>query len=300
MWRPYGSSKPPYATLHLLSESLMQTNQIRSWTFDSVRFPQGGQISLDLTTGKTSETTNSDLVFRWERLAATTNHDECGKFTICAPQGGVWLWEGERLFAPVEGYEKGVVFFFGADALRTYMKRRRAEFFVTSREGKVYARVFVEMNTENSSLSLRTRVNAFGSRFVDEKGGAYAIGVYGSLSPDYLGPDDPWWIRPVGIRGVGWQVIMPDDRLRAIAPMFPTYFAEHYQTPPGLLAEISMGEARRNRYAARGLASNLAAPPELLRHLKSNSPAWPVGKEVDSTLSTPEDLRQFLIARGCQ
>src|SRR5262249_20651015 len=58
MWRPYGSSKAPYATLHLLSESLMQTNQIRSWTFDSVRFPKGGQISLDLTTGKISETTN--------------------------------------------------------------------------------------------------------------------------------------------------------------------------------------------------------------------------------------------------
>jgi len=153
----------------------------------------------------------ADLVFTWRQLPATTNHGEYGKFTISAPKGGIWLWEQERQFAPAENYETGMVFLFGPESLRAYMKLHRAEMFVKSRNGEVYARIFSQLDTGSSTLSLRGRVNSSSNRYVGSRSDSYAIGVYGSLSPSYLNPGVPWWIAVPPTRG---QVLLSPERER--------------------------------------------------------------------------------------
>lgn len=296
MWRPFAAGPGQQWTLHLVSESLIRQEQIRSLNFESVGFPQNGQLCFDLGKGEISDDGHADIVFLWKRLPATANHGEYGKYVIRAPKGGVWFWEQERLFAPKENYEAGMVFFFSPASLSTYMKKRRAELFVKSREGQIYARVFAQLDTGNSTLSIRARVNDSANRFVDAKADNYRIGVYGSLSPDYLNPGVPWWIPIDPVRG---QVILTPERANSILSgnvskmRHPAYFAGHYQTPPSILAALAGSSLMQDHYVPQALAKNLAAPESVLQQVKTNAAAWKV-KEIEGTLASPEDLKRFL------
>jgi len=296
MWRSFETGPAQQWTLHLVSEALIRQEQIRSLNFGSVSFPANGQLCLDLVKGAISDAEHSDIIFFWQRLPATPNHGEYGKYVIRAPRGGVWFWEQERLFAPKENYEDGMVFFFSPASLNTYMKKRRAEFFVKSRDGQIYARVFAQLDTGNSTLSVRARVNSSGNRFVEAKADNYKLGVYGSLSPDYLNPGVPWWIPIDPVKG---QVILTPARANSILSgnvsqmRFPAYFAGHYQTPPIILAALADSSLMQDHYVPQALAKNLAAPESVLERLKTNAAAWKV-KEIDGTLATPEDLKQYL------
>ncbi len=298
MWRPFEAGPAQQWTLHLVSESLIRQEQIRNLNFESASFPQDGQLCFDLAKEEISDAAHADLVFRWQRLPATANHGEYGKYVIRAPKGGVWFWEQERLFAPKENCEDGMVFFFSPSSLSAYMKKRRAEFFVTSRDGQIYARVFAQLDTGNSTLSVRARVNSRGNRFVDAKADNYKLGVYGSLSPDYLNPVVPWWIPTDPPRG---QVILSKKRANMIfvgevtKMRFPSYFAGHYQTPPSVLSAMVGSALMQDHYVPQSLAKNLAAPIPVLQQMKTNAAAWKV-KEIDATLALPEDVKRFLAA----
>jgi len=298
MWRPFVAGPAQQWTLHLVSEALIRQEQIRNLNFESVGFPQGGQLCFDFVEGKISGAADADIIFQWQRLPATASHGEYGKYVIRAPKGGVWFWEQERLFAPKENYENGMVFFFSPSSLNTYMKKRRAEFFVTSRDGQVHARVFAQLDTGTSTLSIRARVNATGNRFVDAKADNYKLGVYGSLSPNYLNPAVPWWIPTDSVRG---QVILSPERANGILSgdvskmRFPAYFAGHYQTPPSVLAKMAGSSLMQDHYVPQTLAKNLAAPASILQQMKTNAAAWKV-KEIEATLALPEDVKRFLTA----
>jgi hypothetical protein len=298
MWRPFAAGPGQQWTLHLVSESLIRQEQIRSLDFESVGFPQNGQLCIDLAKGEISDTAHADIVFLWKRLPTTADHGEYGKYVIRVPKGGVWFWEQERLFAPKENYEDGMVFFFSPSSLSAYMKKRRAEFFVTSRDGQVYARVFAQLDTGNSTLSVRARVNSAGNRFVDAKADNYKLGVYGSLSPDYLNPAVPWWIPIDPTRG---QVILSEKQVNVIFASevtrmrFPSYFAGHYQTPARVLGAMIGSALMQDHYVPQSLAKNLAAPTPILQQMMTNTAAWRV-KEIQTTLALPEDVRRFLTA----
>lgn len=296
MWRPFAVGPGQQWTMHLVSESLIRQEQIHSLNFESVGFPQDEQLCIDLAKGEISDAAHADLMFRWQRLPATSNHGEYGKYVIRSPKGGLWFWEQERLFAPMENYEDGMVFFFSPSSLSAYMKKHRAEFFVTSRDGQIYARVFAQLDTGNSTVSVRARVNSSGSRFVDAKADNYKLGVYGSLSPDYLNSAVPWWISRDPTRG---QVILSEQRKDAIFAgevtkmCFPSYFAGHYQTPLSVLAAMVDSTLMQDHYVPQTLAKNLAAPASVLQRMKTNAAAWKV-KEIEATLALPEDVKRFL------
>lgn len=290
MWRPFETGTAPQWTLHLVSKALMQQEQLRRLDFTSIPFPASGLIGLNLVDGTCSDTTNADVVFEWRHLPATTNHGDYGRFAIIAPKVGVWFWEQERLFAPTVGYERGMTFFFGPNYQRAYMQRHRAEFFVKSRDGQVYARIYSQMNTADSTLSLRGRSNASSNRFVDAAGGHYKLGVYGSLSPDYLNPGVPWWIPIEPSRG---QVRMSEGHLRMMATSFPAYFAGDYQTPKDVLEGMANGPLMHDHYVPQYLAKNVSTPPEILQRLVKSEPGWN-GKDAQATLSLPDDLKEFL------
>ena len=299
MWHPYGSAKSGPWDFHLVSEALMKQDQIKQIEFSSIPFFQNDHIGLNLIDGTISDSTNADIVFWWRHLPATTNHGDYGKFTICAPKGGVWFWEQDRLFAPTEGYEQGMTFLFGTQFTGThsfsynaYPYRRRTEFYVKSRNGKVYARVYAELNTANHTLSLRARVNASGNRFVDTKGGEYAIGVYSSMSENYLNPGVPWWIAMDSDRA---QVIMPEERLRMMATNFTAYFAGHYQTPPDILEWMTNSNLIHDHYIPQYLARNYSAPTNVLEKLIEIDPKgsrW-FGNDARAVLNAPEDVKSF-------
>jgi len=298
MWRPFAAGHGQQWTLHLVSESLIRQEQIRSLSFEGVGFPQNGELCFDLTKGELSDAAHADIVFLWKHLPAAANHGEYGKYVIRAPKGGVWFWEQERLFAPKENYEDGMVFFFSPSSLGTYMKKRRAEFFVTSRAGQVYARIFARLDTGNSTLSVRARVNSTGNRFVDAKADNYQLGVYGSLSPDYLNPAVPWWIPIDPTRG---QVILSEKRANMFFAgeltkmRFPSYFAGHYQTPPSVLAALVENPLIKDHYVPQSLAKNLAAPIPILQQMKTNAATWKIN-EIEATVALPADVKRFLTA----
>lgn len=295
MWEPWehGPTKP--WKFHLFNEALMRRDQIRSFDHDSIAFPKDGQLCFNLVTGETSDPANADLVFRWQRLPATADHGAYGKYIISAPKGGVWLWEQERLFAPATNYESGMVFFFGPEALGAYMKRHRAEMFVTSRNGQVYARVYSQLDTGGSALSIRGRVNSSHNRFVDSKSESYAIGVYGSLSPNYMNPGVPWWYE---IRLERNQVILSPDHASIVFSgnakdlRWPEYFAGYYKTPAAILEMMATGPLAQDFHVPQALAKNLAAPAAVLQELKKNAGLRARG--VEATLAVPEDLKEFL------
>lgn len=301
MWHPYDSLKSGSWDFHLVSEALMRQDQIKDMEFSSVPFFQNGRIGLNLVDGTISDSTNADVVFEWRHLAATTSHGNYGRFTILAPEGGVWFWEQDRFFAPAEGYEQGMIFFFGIEffggksfSYNTYPYRRRTEFYVKSRNGQVYARLYAELNTADQTLSLRTRVNASRNRFIDAKGGAYVMGVYGSMSENYLNPGVPWWISMDPVRS---QVIMTDERLRMMATNFTAYFAGHYQTPPDVLELMTSSNFINDHYIPQNLARNYSAPTNVLNKLikiDPNGNRW-FGKDARSVLNAPEDIKDFLI-----
>jgi hypothetical protein len=301
MWHPYGSAKSDPREFHLVSEALMQPSQIKNVEFTSVPFSKNGCIGLNLADGTVSDTPDADVLFHWSHLAATSAHGNFGKFTILAPRGGVWFWEEDRLFAPQEGYEQGVTFFFGVNffgeqsyPFNTYPFRLRAEFYVKSENGKIYARVYIELNTADHTVSLRARVNTTGNRFVDSKGGAYALGVYPSMSPNYLNPGVPWWIPMGPVRS---QVKMPDDRLREMSTNLTAYFAGHYQTPTDILEWLASSNLiRDHNHIPQCLARNYSTPTNVLTGLIKSDPngnQW-YGKNARSVLATPEDIKSFL------
>jgi len=299
MWYPYGSKRPGPWDFHLVSEGLMQQSQVKTIEFASIPFFQSGHVGLNLIDGTISDSTNADVVFKWNHLPATPSHGDYGKFVIIAPTGGVWFWEQDRLFAPRVGFEQGMTFCFGINFIgnkssvyNAYPYRRRAEFYVKSRNEKVYARVYAELNTADHTLSLRARVNATGNRFVDTKGGAYAIGIYGSMSPNYLNPGVPWWISIEPYRG---QVIMPEERLRKMATNFTAYFAGHYQTPPDILEWMTSSNLIHDHYIPQHLARNYSAPTNVLEKLISIDPEgrrW-FGKDARAVLDAPQDVKSF-------
>jgi len=303
MWHAYGLVKPGPWDFHLVSEALMKQDQIKNIEFSSIPFSQNGYVGLNLIDGTISDATNADIIFEWRHLAATTNHGDYGKFNVYAPKGGVWFWEQDRLFAPTEGYEQGMTFFFGINffgdksfSYNTYPYRRRTEFYVKSRNGQVYARVYAELNTADHTLSLRARVNASGNRFVDTKGGAYAIGVYSSMSENYLNPGVPWWISMGPVRS---QVVMPEDRLRMMATNFTAYFAGHYQTPPDILEWMTNSNLIHDHYIPQYLARNYSVPTNVLEKLieiDPNGNRW-FGKDARTVLGAPEDVKSFLRSR---
>ena len=293
MWRPGAYTQ---WTLHLFDETRIRKEQLHSFELQSIPFPADRQIGLNLATGSISPVDEADIVFRWKRLPGNTNHGDYGKYVIRAVNGGLWFWEQERLFAPKEGYEDGMIYFYDPGSLAAYMKLRRCEFFAMSRDGQMYARVFAQLDTGNSTLSLRARVNASGNRFVDAKSETYAVGVYGSLSPNYLNPGVPWWLDQ---RPPKAQVIFSEKRARELfsnAPAklpFPEYFAGHYQTPGNVLAAMVNGPLMQNHYVVQNLAKNYAAPASVLQQLKTQLPASQT-KDVDDTLAVPGDLKRFL------
>lgn len=296
LWRPFEAGPAQQWTLHLVGDSLIRQEQIHSLSFGPIGFPQNGELCFDLAKGQISDAAHADVVFLWQRLPATANHGEYGKYVIRAPKGGVWFWEQERLFAPKENYEDGMVFFFSPSSLSAYMKRRRAEFFVKGRDGQVYARVFAQLDTGDSTLSVRARVNSSGNRFVDAKADNYKLGVYRSLSPTHLNPSVPWWIPIDPSRG---QVILSPERASSMLSgevtkvRFPAYFASHYQTPPSVLAKMAGSSLMQDHYVPQALAKNLAASVSVLQNVKTNAAAWN-GKEIEATLALPEDVKQFL------
>ena len=300
MWRPYGTGTAPQWTMHLVSEALMQQSQIKNIEFTSTPFFHSDRIGLNLVDGTISDTTNVDVVFYWRHLQATTNHGDYGKFIIYAPKGGVWFWEQDRLFAPTEGYEKGIAFLFGAEFYGkksfSYANPHCAEFFVKSRDGKVFARVYFKINPTDGTLYLRARANNTGNRFVDAKGGAFETGYSGSMSENYLNPGVPWWIPIDPYRG---QIIMPEERLRMMATNFPAYFAGHYQTPPDILEWMTNSNLIQDHYIPQYLARNYTAPTNVLEKLieiDPNGNRW-FGKDARAVLGTPEDVKSFWRSR---
>lgn len=293
MWRPFGTGTAPQWTMHLVSKRLMNQQDLRRLDFSSIPFSSNGVIGLNLVDGTISHTTNADVVFEWRHLASTANHDDYGRLDIIAPTGGVWFWEQERIFAPTVGYENGMTYYFTGGALRKYPQRRRSEFYVNSRGGQVYARLYSQLNTGDFTLSVRGRANASGTRFVDASGGNYKIGVYRSLSADYLNPGVPWWIPIEPERG---QVILSDARLRAMATSFPAYFAGHYQSPKDLLEWMANGKLMHDHYVPQYLAKNVSTPPEILHRLVKFEPGWNgwYAKDAQATLDLPEDMKTFL------
>lgn len=300
MWHAFGAPKRGSWDFHLFDEALVREDQIKKSEFTSIRFSTNGQIGINLLNGTVSDLTNADIVFEWRQLRATADHGDYGRFRIYSPLGGLWFWEQERLFAPMEGYEKGMTFFFGTKFFgnggypySSYPYRRRAEFYVKSRKGKIYARAYVELNTADHTLSLRVRANASGSRFVDAKGGAYVMGVYSSMSPIYLQPEIPWWISMDPLRA---QVIMPSASLIIISTNFPGYFAEHYQTPSDILQWMVNSDVIRQPSVPRSLARNYAAPTNVLQKLIEMDPngnRW-FGKDAHTVLDTSEEIKKFL------
>jgi hypothetical protein len=307
-WRVINPGVTQHTSLRIVAESAIRQDQIHKFSFDAVSFPPDGNIFVNLREGKISDVHEADILLEWRRLPATASHGEYGKFVIRASDGGVLLWEQERLFAPIDGYEDGIEFFFGPNAIKAYMKLHRAELFLKSRNGQLYARVFVQLDTAQSTLSLRARVNASGNNFVDAKADNYEIGVYPSLSPIYMNPGIPWWIEIEPNRG---QIIVKEDRLRTLLSndpglMFHRYFAEYYQTPPDVLKTMLGGDVVQDHFVPQALAQNLGAPLDVLQQLATN--AWTreglstnlwgmVGMKSQATLALPEDVRRFLAGK---
>ena len=298
-WYPIGAAKPGPWDFHLADETQMRQEEISKLEFTSVPFPQDGQIGLDLVEKTLSNPKNPDIVFQWRHLAAAKNHGDYGTLSVFAPKGGVWFWEQDRLFAPTAGYEQGITFIFGTQfrgahgfSYNAYPHRRRAEFYVKSRDGKVYARVYAELNTANQTLSLRARVNNSGNRFVDATGGAYQIGVYSSMSGNYLNPGDPWWIQMDSDRA---QVIMPEERLRVMATNFTAYFAGHYRTPSDILEWLADSNHIQDHYIPQYLARNYATPTNVLTKLIEADPSgsrW-FGEDARAVLNSPQDVKNI-------
>jgi len=296
MWQPLGTGPAKTWTLHLMDVALVRPDQIRAWNLEAIPFGADGRIGIDVVEGKEIDAASADLVFHWERLQATAAHGEYGKLAVIVPKGGLWSWGEERLLAPKENYERGMVFFFEPRFMNAERKERRAEFFIASRDGQVYGRVYAQLNTGKSTLSLRARINHSGSRFVEYKNESYATGNYASLSPDNFNSEVPWWL-PTGPRK--GQVILSTKRAGEIFGQdpgtmpVPDYFAGHYQTPPTVLKAIAGSPLMRDFKIVRALSGNLAAPKAVLEQLKTNE-----GKSEDfeAAFSAPEDLKQFLTA----
>ena len=274
----------------------MREDQIKKIELTSTPFFQDGRIGLNLADGTISDTTNTDVVFDWQHLLAATNHGDYGKLIIYAPKGGVWFWTQDRLFAPMEGYEKGITFIFGTQFEGkhsfSYSNQHFAEFYVKSRDGQIFARVYIELNPTKATLSFRARVNVSGNRFVDAKGGGYETGYSSSMCEDYLNPRIPWWIPMDSYRA---QIIMPEERLRIMATNFPAYFAGHYQTPVDILEWLTNSNLIHDHYIPQYLARNYSAPTNVLEKLIEIDPKgsrW-FGKDAKAVLNAPEDVKIF-------
>jgi hypothetical protein len=139
-------------------------------------------------------------------------------------------------------------------------------------------------------------VNSSNSRYVGSKSENYAIGVYGSLSPNYLNPGVPWWVAIQPTRG---QVILSSEHetflfsTDAGRMRYPQYFAGHYKTPSSYLEAMAAGPLAHDHYVPQALAKNVAAPLDALMRLKTNSAAWKT-KEVEATIAVPQELKDFL------
>jgi hypothetical protein len=296
MWWPYGIDSTQQWTLHLVSEALMRIDQVTHCAVDSAPFPTNGLLCFNLPEGRITEEPDADVLFTWRHLTQSTNHGEYGKFTIRVKKGGLWLSGQERLFAPREGYGEGVAFAFGPEAMRSYMRFHRAELFVKGRDGTLFARLYVQINTATTTLSLRARVNKSGSRFVADNNENYQIGVYGSLSDALSNCNVPWWMNRFMDRS---QVIMDEERIRALVKSSPGllgFFAGHYQTPPDLLREVVSQKDPNGHGVVQLLSKNLGAPPSVLRQVMTNAIGW-IGRDAQATLETPEDVRRFLTSR---
>jgi hypothetical protein len=292
-WLCYTSGYIHSATFHLFNTQAAQSGQLRRHDFGIVLFPADGQLFFNMAEGKSSNDSEYDILFRWRRLSATAEHGEYGKLVIRAHAGGIWLSEAEKLFAPAVGYQEGMVFFFDPKAMDAYMKFKRLELFLKSRNGLIHARVFAQLDMGKSALALRARVNPSGSLFVDAKDEGF-----GSMSPSYLNPNIPWWLR---IRPEIGQIITTDDQIRKYLAAdgrtlsFTRYFAAHYQTPPDML-ESMISNNLSDHYVPQALAKNLGAPSNVLERFASSVPPWR-SNEVQAVLSLPEDVKRFLKER---
>jgi len=294
-WRRVPPSYAHTTRFELYRQDAVQKETLEKREFRSMPFPSDGRIYFNLIDGTYGTAGNADLMFQWHRLKAATNHGEYGKWTIRAGNGGIRLAEGEKLFAPRDGYEDGVVFFFDPKSIGGYMKFSRVEFFLKSREGSIYARVYAQLDRAAATISVRARINRSGTPFIDNLAENYAIGVYGSLS-GYSASAEPWWS---GLWPEKGQVLITEARIRELIngddryKKFTRHFAGYYGLPGDILENVARACIDGDLEVTKQLAKNVSVPTNIMQRVAATPIPW-VSETIRSTLATLSEVKQFL------
>jgi hypothetical protein len=294
-WQHIQSSITHTTSVEMHREDAVRDFALIKREFSAVPFPNDGRLFFNFSSGEIVTPDRAEILFDWQQLAASTNYGRYGKWTIRSVNGGIRLSEQERLFAPRDGYEDGVVFFFDPERMNAYMKYSRIEFFLRLNDNRMHARVYAQLDRQSNRISIRVRVNPSGALYLGDSVENYAIGVYGSLSGFALA-NEPWWLRMQPERA---QLLIEESRLRQLIKEhgqsggFLNHFAGYRCLPADIGEAIADACVKGDLNLSKEFAQNIWIERSVAQRVAAATIPW-VSNNFHSSMMTPIEVRDFL------